>query len=140
MYYNLVNGHYLPTILIAQENQTKLASDSAILSGFNQANIPVVEAMTIVTWVQRHQPDLVIFDIDYLQIVNLGLISALRLDWLTRKIPILVISNLSNKELQSRANLDCNAYLKKPYVTRELEQAICSLAPIATCKSYITSI
>lgn len=140
MYYNTVRGHYLPTILIVQENQTKLASDSEILSGFNQVNIPVVEAMTIVAWVQRHQPDLVIFDIDYLQIVNLGLITALRLDWLTRKIPILVISNVSNKELQSRANLDCNAYLRKPYVTRELEQAICSLVPTAACKSYVTMI
>ncbi len=140
MYYNIVSGHYLPTILIVQENQTKLASDSAILSEFNQINIPVVEAMKIVVWVQRHQPELVIFDIDYSQIVNLGLITALRLDWLTRKIPILVISNVAHKELQSRASLDCDAYLRKPYVTRELEQAICSLVPTPACKSYVTII
>jgi PleD family two-component response regulator len=140
MYYKISHDHYLPTVLIVQENQTKLASDSAILSGFNQVNIPRVEATTIVIWVQRHQPDLIIFDIDYSQIVQLGLITALRLDWLTRKIPILVISNISTKELQSRVSLDCNAYLKKLYSTKELEQTICSLVPTPACKSYVTVI
>jgi CheY-like chemotaxis protein len=136
MHYKIVRGHHLPTILIVQDNQTKLGSDSPILSAFNQVDIPVVNSMTVVIWVQQHQPDLVIFDIEYSQIINLGLITALRLDWLTRKIPILVISNMSHRDLQSETSLDCNAYLKKPYATKELEQAICSLVPTPACKSY----
>lgn len=140
MYYNIVNGGYLPIILVVGEQRRQLASNSAVLSGFKQVNISVVEAMTIVAWVQQHQPDLIIFDMEYRQIINLGLITALRLDWLTRKIPILVIGNLITSELQSRASLDCDAYLKKPYTVRQLEQAICSLVPTPACKFYLTTV
>ncbi|BAZ46000.1 two-component hybrid sensor and regulator [Chondrocystis sp. NIES-4102] len=139
MYYNTIHDDYLPTVLVVQEHQVKLASNSQILSTFNQINIPVINAMTVVAWVQQHQPDLIIFDLEYSRIINLGLVTALRLDWLTRKIPILVIGCLADR-LQFEASLDYDGYLRKPYSTRELEQAICSLVSTPACRSLITLI
>lgn len=139
MYYNIIHDDYVPTVLVVQEHQVKLASNSQILARYNQVDIPIINAVTVVAWVQQHQPDLIIFDLEYLKIVNLGLITALRLDWLTRKVPIIVIGCLADR-LQFDASLDYDAYLRKPYSTRELEQAICSLVSTPACMSLIALI
>ncbi|MEL6495569.1 MAG: hypothetical protein AAFQ41_10675, partial [Cyanobacteria bacterium J06623_7] len=60
------------------------------------------------------------------------LISTLKLDWLTRNIPILTIGDsLRQKSLNS---LNYDAHLTKPYSLSELEQTICSLVCLPACK------
>lgn len=130
---NVFPDQYSPTVLVVKDDQTRLVSDSLVLDSLHKVYLPVLQAREILSWVQQHQPDLIILDLEWLQIVNLELIAVLRLDWLTRNIPILVITDSSTKQFQSRANLDYDAYLIKPYSTIELEQAICSLVSSPTC-------
>jgi DNA-binding response OmpR family regulator len=115
------------TLLIVNNSQEKLTPSCSILASFNQIYISILEAPTILPWIQQHQPDLIILDLEWFQVIDLQLITTLRLDWLTRSMPILVIANPSTSPLQSIAGLDYDAYLSKPYSPSALEAAICSL-------------
>lgn len=130
---------YSPTILVARDYPFKSETTSEILASFDQVYIPVIDVLTISNWIQQHQPDLIVLDIDYLDIVDSGLVSTLRLDWLTRRIPIVIISNMTVNQAINQENLDCDAYLQRPCSTGELEETICSLIPITTCKTLITA-
>ncbi|MEO1339559.1 MAG: hypothetical protein AAFV28_00090 [Cyanobacteria bacterium J06635_13] len=111
-------------------NQIQFTAESPIVAAFNQVNIPIPEAAKILPWVHQHQPDLIVLDLEWTQIIDLQLITALRLDWLTRNIPILILANSPVSKLVS-ASLDYDACLTKPYAHAALEQIICSLAPLA---------
>ncbi len=139
MNHSIFSNGYLPTILIARDYPAELVFDSPILASFNQVYAPIIEAMAILAWVQQHQPDLIILDIQWSKIVELGLITTLRLDWLTRNIPIVIIGSLSEQKIQPKTNLDGNAYLTKPYSTQELEKVVCSLVPCPACKALNTA-
>jgi len=128
-------NEYSPTILVARDYPKKLELSSEILASFNQVYVPVIDVLTISSWIQQHQPDLIVLDIDYSDIVDSGLVSALRLDWLTRTIPIVVISNMPCKH----AHLDCDVYLARSCSTRQLEATVCSLVPISTCRTLIAA-
>lgn len=126
---------YSPIILVARDYPKKLETTSKILASFNHVYVPIIDVLTIVNWVQQHQPDLIVLDIEYSEIVASGLVSTLRLDWLTRTIPIVIISNVAH----NKVNIDCDVYLERPCSTRELEETICSLVPISTCKTLVAT-
>lgn len=132
---NILGNQYSPTILIAKDYQEELKLDSQILASSNQVYVPVVNATEILSWVQQHQPDLIILDLEYPKIVESGIVTALKLDWLTRRIPIVVVCNLAKGNCISQEDLDCDAYLAKPYLERELEKVICSLVSSPACEA-----
>ena len=115
----------IQTILIVNDDRTKLSDNSTVLTSFKIIYFSITEALSILPWVQQHQPDLIILDLEWSKVLELQLIASLRLDWLTRSIPILMITNLP--PVPSAASLDYNACLIKPYSLFELEQNICSL-------------
>ena len=119
------------TLLIVNDNRAELSANSTVLTSFNQIYFSIAEAPSILSWVQQHQPDLIILDLEWSEVVELQLIATLRLDWLTRTIPILVIADSAPS--QSVASLDYNAYLTKPYSLFELEETICSLISLPVC-------
>ncbi|MEL6581605.1 MAG: hypothetical protein AAFQ14_17830 [Cyanobacteria bacterium J06621_12] len=120
----------MQTLLVVSNHQISLTPESSIIAAFNQVNISILEIVRILPWVQQHQPDLIILDLEWTQVIDLQLITALRLDWLTRHIPILILAN-SPVSRQTSASLDYDACLTKPYSHAALEQIICSLAPLA---------
>jgi CheY-like chemotaxis protein len=130
---NTTGRNFLQRILVVSDEPKKLALDSKILASFEQISLTILEATKIIAWVQQYQPDLIVLNLKLAQIINLQLIAALRLDWLTRTIPIMVITNPASK-LQSPEKLDCDAWLIKPYSKIELEQAICSLISTPACE------
>lgn len=117
------------TILVINSGQVEFDLHSSVLASFNRIYISILSMPKIIPWVQQHQPDLIILDLKWSEVVDSQLISALRLDWLTRKIPILLIAD--NTELQPLINLDYDARLNKSCSLRELEQTICSLISIS---------
>ena len=131
---NAISKLRSPTILLVSNDRNLLSSDSLIISSLNQVCISILEATQIITWIQQHQPDLIILDLGWSEIINLQLITALRLDWLTRNIPIAIITNSGNQPFCSLATLDYDACLIKPFTTQELEQTICSLISTPACK------
>lgn len=122
-------------MLIVNNSQAEMISSCSILASFDQTYISLLEAQQILSWVQQHQPDLIVLDLPWSQVIDSQLITALRLDWLTRNIPILMLADAPTLQLQPMAALDCNAYLTKPYSPSALEQAICSLVPHPACES-----
>jgi len=132
MDYRLNHKINSPTILVVSSGQEKLAPNSAVVASLNQVYISVLEAPRIISWVQQHQPDLIVVDLSRSQIIDLQFVTALRLDWLTRNIPILIVANPFS--LQSFKGLDYDACLIEPYSLKELEQTICTLMFIPACK------
>ena len=133
-----LNIKQLPAVLIVQDRSEKLALNSLIVNSFQQTYISITESVTknsnILVWIQQNQPYLIILNLAWSKINELDLITALRLDWLTRDIPILAIAKCKKDRFRVM-NLDCNAYLFKPYSTLELEQTICSLVANPICLS-----
>ena len=86
----------LPAIAIVQDSSTKLPSDSSVINSFKQIYISATKNVNILLWIQQNQPDLIILNLELSKISELDLVAALRLDWLTRNIPILVTINSHN--------------------------------------------
>ena len=124
----------LQTLLVVNKGQTELDLNSPVLASFHQVCISSLATTKIITLVQQHQPDLVILDLEWLEAVDSQLIPALRLDWLTRNIPILLITDTSG--LQSLQNLDYDVRLHRSCSLLELEKTICFLTSISVCESH----
>ena len=118
-----------PIILIISNNKTKLTLSSSISAFFNRFQVIFQKRKTLY-WIQQHQPDLIILDLEKSDKL-LSLVTTLKLDWLTRDIPIIAIIDSADRQLCLSANLN-DACLSKPYSVVELEQKICSL--VSTCK------
>lgn len=125
------------TILIVQNHrdQKQLGINSRILALSDPVYIYSKKTTTILSGIQQHQPDLILLDLELFQIKEMELISLLRLDWLTRTIPIIIVTNLASQSKLAIANLDYDATLVKPYSLQELERVICSLLPTPECVS-----
>lgn len=136
MDHNAAGNYPSPTVLVVNNNQANLVSNSLILDSLNQVHISILEDSNILSWVQQSQPDLIILDIGWSQVINPQLIAALRLDWLTRNIPIMVIVASSAQQIETLAELDYDACLIKPYSAAELAKKICSLVSTLECEIY----
>lgn len=128
-----------PVILIVGEvkQDPVQLSQLSILDSFKKVYVSVSNNTNILHWIQQHQPDLIILDLNSSKTFDWDLITALKLDWLTRDLPILVISDEFSNRLQCKTNIDCNACLTKPYSTTELEQVICSLVDLPNCQTRV---
>ena len=127
----IFDGVAIPTIVIIQEPALRI--NSFISPLFNKAYWLKYHPGKTLDWIQQNQPDLIILKLDKTKENCSNLITSLKLDWLTRDIPILVIGN--KFILQSTANLGYDACLKTPYSIKELERAICSLVSTPACHS-----
>ena len=136
MNYNVTFGYYAQTLLIVNSDRTKLNTNSAVLDSFNRHDISMVEEPDVLSWVQQHQPDLIILNLEWSQLINRQLIAVLKLDWLTRNIPIMVILDSTALRLNSAERLNYDACLVEPYSTTELDKNIGSLVSVSACELY----
>lgn len=136
MKYNVTFGYYAKTLLVVNHGRAKLKTNSSVLATFNRHDLSIAEEPDVLSWVQQHQPDLIILNLEWAQLVKRQLIAALRLDWLTRNIPIMVILDSTASRLNSAEKLNCDACLVEPYSTAELDRNIGSLVPVSACELY----
>ena len=129
------NSHS-PTILIVQNSFRKLELDSSILSLFNIVHLSQSENTAVLSWIQQNQPDLIVLELDCLEKPYESLITSIRLDWLTRDIPIIVTGN--KFVLQSMNNLDYDACITTPYLAKKLYRVICSLIDSPFCQISVS--
>ena len=128
------NGDHSSTILIVQDRSEKIELDSPILTNSNVVCFSNLENTTLLSWIQQNQPDLIILKLMQTEESFSSLITPLRLDWLTRNIPIIVTGDIFT--LKSVANLDFNASLTTPYSAKELDGVICSLIRTSGCQIF----
>ena len=136
MNYNVTFGYYAQTLLIVNNDRTKLNTNSAVLASFNRHDISMVEEPDVLSWIQQHQPDLIILNLEWSQLIKRQLIAVLKLDWLTRNIPIMVILDSTALRLNSAERLNYDACLVEPYSTTELDKNIGSLVSVSACELY----
>ena len=125
---------YLPTILMVRDSERKIEFNSHILSAFNVVYSSKLQNTPILTWIQQNQPDLIIVEYNSFPEPYSNLITLLKLDWLTRNIPIVVAGNKFT--LRSIENLDYDACLNSPYSVADLNKVICSLIQIPICNVF----
>lgn len=125
-------NYYRKTILVVSNGKAQQLKKSTLLASLNCVYLSAADD-SIISWIQQHQPDTIVLELDWSQVVHLQLVSALRLDWLTRLIPIIAIVGLNAQKLRSAEQLDCDC-LVEPYSLSELEQSICKLLSLPACK------
>ncbi|MGD1921032.1 MAG: two-component system response regulator [Pleurocapsa sp.] len=129
-------NNYSPTILIVRDSGEKIEFDSSILADFNTVYVSKSKDRSILGWIQENQPDLIILELRNPQESCCCLITPLRLDWLTRNIPIIVIGDRFT--LKSIANLDYDVCLRSPCSETDLDGAICSLISTSLCQTHVS--
>ena len=122
----------LPTIFIVRDNERKIELNSRILSAFNLIYCSGSQNRKNLSWIQQNQPDLIIVECEHSLNSCSSLITPLKLDWLTRDIPIIIAGN--RFALKSIADLDYNACLNLPYSGVDLDRIICSLIGLPICQ------
>ena len=126
------NDERSPTILVVKDSEGKTKLNSRILSAFNIIYSSGSPNSKSLTWIQQNQPDLIIVECGHFSKSCSSLITPLKLDWLTRDIPIIVVGN--KFALKSIADLDYDACLNSLCSAADLDKAICSLVRIPVCE------
>ena len=121
-----------PIILVVRDHERKIKSNSRILSAFNLIYSSGSQNRKNLIWIQQNQPDLIIVECEHSLKSCSSLITLLKLDWLTRNIPIIVAGN--RFALKSIADLDYDACLNLPYSEADLDRVICSLIGLPICQ------
>lgn len=91
------------------------------------------EAMLALSLAQQEQPDLILLDLQMPQINGIELFKTLRIDWLTRDIPVVAITSAIAGETKAILDAGFDGYLLKPHTLRDLEKAIANHLPNAIC-------
>ena len=134
MNHKAFKNEHLPTILVVRDSQRKIELNSHILSAFNVVCLLKAQDTAILIWIQQNQPDLIVIEYNSLLEPYSNLITPLKLDWLTRNIPIVVAGNRFT--LKSIENLDYDACLNSPYSATDLDRVICSLLRLPNCHIF----
>lgn len=114
-------------ILVVESDRNDLAYVSSALKPSNCNCLVASEAMHGLSLAQQEQPDLILLD---LQMPHGGieLLTTLKLDWLTRDIPVIALTTL---EKSQKIILDAkfDGYLLKPYLLDDMLYAIATYLP-----------
>ncbi|MEM8718009.1 MAG: response regulator [Cyanobacteria bacterium P01_G01_bin.39] len=119
--------HEQTTILIVEDDEDNLLYLTSALGLFNYHYFAAKDAISGLSLAQTKQPDLILLDIKMPQISGIELVKTLKMDWLTRSIPVVAITALAREqEKNSILAAGFDGYLVKPFLLEDLEQAICS--------------
>jgi CheY-like chemotaxis protein len=115
------------TILVVEDDEDNLIYISTALILFNHHCLIARDALTGLSLAQQWQPDLILLDVKMPQINGLELLKILRLDWLTRKIPVIAVTALAGKREQEMIiSAGFDGCLIKPYLLEQLDDIVCS--------------
>jgi len=111
-----------PLVLAVDDNEDNLVLIGFTLELIGCAFITADTGETAIALAQRYLPDLILLDIMLPDINGIEIVTRLREDTRTKKIPIIAVTALARAE--DRTNIlgaGCNDYITKPYVVDDLE-------------------
>lgn len=114
-----------PLILIVEDEKDNQELLTIQLSMFNLSYICTDNGLTALEMVQTHQPDLILLDIMLPDFSGIQVISFLKQNPKTARIPIIAVTALAMAEDRDRMLLaGSDDYISKPYDLDELETVI----------------
>lgn len=116
-------GEKLPTILLAEDNETNIATLAGYLQGQGYRLVIARNGLAAVTLVRAEAPDLILMDIQMPEMDGLAAIELLRSDPTLAPIPIIALTALAMPGDRERClKAGANEYLTKPVSLRHLQQ------------------
>ncbi len=115
-----------PLILAVEDNEDNLLIIDYIVDSLNYRFIGEADGKKTLLIAQEFQPNLILLDIMLPEVNGIDLFHSLKQDKLTAHIPVIAVTALARVEERERIlEAGFDAYVSKPYMLEEIEQAIC---------------
>ncbi|GIW79903.1 MAG: hypothetical protein KatS3mg105_1710 [Gemmatales bacterium] len=115
----------MPVALIVDDEATtaELLAEFLRLKGYSSTILN--EGGSVVRWVQRNKPDLILLDLMLPDVDGFTICEQLKLDRETNLIPIIMVTALDERQHRVRGfQVGANRYLTKPFTAEQLFQAV----------------
>lgn len=117
--------HRAPVILVVDDDEDNLLLMNYVLEPFHCSVITAVDGQMALWAAQTEQPDLILLDIMLSKLDGIEVVSQLRQNPQTMKIPVVAVTALAREEDRERIiQAGCNDYISKPFMLDELEAMI----------------
>ncbi|MGF1541765.1 MAG: response regulator [Pleurocapsa sp.] len=135
-----ISSSNVPVILVVEDDPDNLLLLCHTLIFLKHNFITATTGKKAYNLVMEYEIDLMLLDLKLPDINGFELISSLKEDKLTQKIPIIVLSALVRTQDRERAiKAGCNEYIIKPYLIEDLDSKIRRYLPgsFLNCKPMI---
>lgn len=117
---------FQPTILIIDNKKDHLTDIATALESLNYHCLTAQTTMMGLALAQQHQPDLILLNVEMPTMSGIELLQTLRLDWLTRTIPVIALATLESAKKYSQSILaSFDGYLYQPCISQDLKSVVC---------------
>jgi len=114
-----------PLILAVDDDEDNLLLITYTLEPLNCSVITAVDGKTALEQARTRQPDLILLDIMLSPVDGLQIVSQLKRDPETQRIPVVAVTALAREEDKERIlKAGCNDYISKPYMLEDIEALI----------------
>jgi DNA-binding response OmpR family regulator len=121
-----MNGRSL--VLIADDDADILSLVKAVLERSGHEVVAVSDGAQALASVRARKPDLAVLDIAMPEVDGLEVLRRLRADATTSDLPVVLLSARAQEaEVKQGFVMGASAYLKKPFVLRELNDRVAEL-------------
>jgi CheY-like chemotaxis protein len=112
-------------ILVVDDDEDNLLLMSYVLEPLHCSVITAVDGHDALRAAQTQLPDLILLDIMLSKLDGIQVVSQLKKNPQTRKIPVVAVTALARDEDRERIlEAGCNDYISKPFMIDELEATI----------------
>ena len=118
------------TVLIVEDNELNMKLFHDLLEAHGYDTLQTKDGMEALKIARAHRPDLILMDIQLPEVSGLEVTKWIKEDDDLRSIPIIAVTSyaLSGDEAKGR-RAGCDAYVTKPYSTRQLLAKIREFLP-----------
>src|SRR5438067_11973730 len=107
-------------LLIVEDNELNMKLLNDVLEAYGYDIVKTGSGAAVLGLARRHQPDLVLMDIQLPDVSGLDAVRQLKDDPQTRQIPVIAVTAFAMAGDERRAlDSGCDAYIAKPIVLRD---------------------
>jgi CheY-like chemotaxis protein len=112
-------------VLVVDDNEDNLLLLTFLLEQMGCTFIAAVDGQTALDLAQRYQPILILLDMMLPDLDGMEVLSRLKHNPLTTRIPVIAVTALARQEDRERVlSAGCDEYVTKPYMVDELEEML----------------
>jgi two-component system, cell cycle response regulator DivK len=112
-------------ILVVDNNEDNLLLIACVLESFFCQAIVTTSSEEALSLAREHLPDLIIAEMVLPEMSGIELVTRLRQDRFTKKIPVIAVTTMARREDRDRIfEVGCDNYLCKPFLIDKLEEIL----------------